>query len=73
MATSSLSVSSDEFESLCQLSHKCGTFSEKVLRYPTAMEFANQCKNRYQDVLANEHTRVHLRSGNYINANYILN
>jgi len=71
MTTHSLSISSDEFEALTQLNHKCGTFSEKVLRYPTAMEFLNQNKNRYIDVLPNENTRVQLESGNYINANYI--
>eukprot|EP00993_Chasmostoma_nieuportense_P002129 NODE_2954_length_1057_cov_30.332258_g2820_i0.p1 GENE.NODE_2954_length_1057_cov_30.332258_g2820_i0~~NODE_2954_length_1057_cov_30.332258_g2820_i0.p1 ORF type:complete len:328 (-),score=69.82 NODE_2954_length_1057_cov_30.332258_g2820_i0:74-1057(-) len=32
---------------------------------------ANAPFNRYSDILPNEATRVHLRSGNYINANWI--
>lgn len=49
------------------------TYSERVLKYPTAMSFFNESKNRYNNILPNEETLVSLDSNPhaYINANYI--
>jgi len=67
---------SDEFKTLLMLTDKPMTFGERILAYPSATTFWTSCKNRYQEVLPREATRVRLSStgtdgSDYINANYV--
>ncbi len=73
----------EEFHRLnqeAQMQYLYSNIAESILMYPSAMLACNRNKNRYENVLPNEKTRVHLvratttsRNNDYINANYIFN
>eukprot|EP01097_Dermamoeba_algensis_P002525 TRINITY_DN2001_c0_g1_i1.p1 TRINITY_DN2001_c0_g1~~TRINITY_DN2001_c0_g1_i1.p1 ORF type:complete len:311 (+),score=22.54 TRINITY_DN2001_c0_g1_i1:104-1036(+) len=73
-----LSNPNDEFQLLEQITDQHPrTFSEKVIKYPKATNFHNCSKNRYDNVLPKEETRVCLSQieqipdSDYINANHV--
>lgn len=62
-----------EYKAIVKGTRSPRTWAEKLQVFPSATSFLAYAKNRYRDVLADEHTRVKLvgMEHDYINANYV--
>lgn len=66
-------VSRAEYKAIVKSTRPPRTWAEKLQAFPSATSYLAYAKNRYRDVLADEHTRVKLvgLEFDYINANRI--